>query len=50
MHPHAGVGVFREQGASPRAKAARDLGYRTTPLREGLRRTLDWLRTTAPVA
>lgn len=26
------------------AKAERELGYRTTPLEEGLRRTLRWLR------
>jgi nucleoside-diphosphate-sugar epimerase len=41
---HEVVGVFREHWAYSSAKAQRDLGYRTTPLREGLRRTLEWLR------
>jgi NAD+-dependent farnesol dehydrogenase len=41
---HEVVGVFRQHWAYSSAKAQRDLGYRTTPLREGLRRTLDWLR------
>jgi farnesol dehydrogenase len=46
---HEVVGVFREHWAYTSAKAQRDLGYRTTPLRDGLRRTLDWLRS-APAA
>jgi nucleoside-diphosphate-sugar epimerase len=46
---HEVVGVFREHWAYTSAKAQRDLGYRTTPLRDGLVRTLDWLRS-APAA
>ena len=46
---HEVVGVFREHWAYTSAKAERDLGYHTTPLRDGLRRTLDWLRS-APAA
>jgi farnesol dehydrogenase len=38
------VGVFREHWAYSSAKAERELGYRSRPLREGLRATLDWLR------
>jgi farnesol dehydrogenase len=41
---HEVVGVFREHWSYSSAKAQRDLGYTVTPLREGLRRTLDWLR------
>ena len=41
---HEVVGVFREHWAYTSAKAERELGYGMTPLREGLRRTLDWLR------
>jgi len=41
---HEVVGVFREHWAYTSAKAERDLGYRMTPLREGLDRTLAWLR------
>jgi len=41
---HEVVGVFREHWSYTSAKAQRDLGYRTTSLRDGLRRTLDWLR------
>jgi farnesol dehydrogenase len=41
---HEVVGVFREHWAYSSAKAERELGYRPTPLREGLRRTVDWLR------
>jgi nucleoside-diphosphate-sugar epimerase len=44
---HEVVGVFREHWSYTSAKAQRDLGYRTTPLRDGLRRTLDWLRSDA---
>lgn len=35
--------TFLEDWAYTSAKAERDLGYRITPLREGVRRTLDWL-------
>jgi nucleoside-diphosphate-sugar epimerase len=38
------VNVFKEHWAYDSAKAARELGYPTTPLVEGLRRTVDWLR------
>lgn len=41
---HQVVNVFREHWAYSSAKAERELGYRPTPLREGLRRTVDWLR------
>jgi farnesol dehydrogenase len=41
---HEVVNVFREHWAYSSAKAERELGYRPTPLREGLRRTVDWLR------
>ncbi|HEU0107853.1 MAG TPA: SDR family oxidoreductase [Vicinamibacteria bacterium] len=44
---HEVVGVFREHWSYTSAKAQRDLGYGTTPLRDGLRRTLDWLRSDA---
>lgn len=37
------VETFLEDWAYTSAKAERELGYRITPLREGLRRTLDWL-------
>lgn len=47
MLTHEVVGVFREHWAYTSAKAERELGYRMTPLREGLRRTLDWLRSGA---
>ncbi len=38
------VGVFREHWAYSSQKAERELGYRSRPLREGLRATLEWLR------
>ena len=41
---HEVVGVFREHWAYSSAAAERDLGYRPTPLRDGLRRTVEWLR------
>jgi farnesol dehydrogenase len=41
---HEVVGVFREHWAYSSARAERDLGYRPTPLRDGLRRTVEWLR------
>lgn len=41
---HEVVGVFREHWAYDSSKAAAELGYRRTPLREGLEATLDWLR------
>jgi len=43
---HEVVNVFREHWAYSSAKAERDLGYRRTPLEEGLRRTVAWLRET----
>jgi nucleoside-diphosphate-sugar epimerase len=44
---HEVVGVFRAHWSYDSAKAQRELGYRPTPLRDGLRRTLDWLRSDA---
>jgi NAD+-dependent farnesol dehydrogenase len=44
---HEVVGVFREHWAYASTKAERELGYHVTPLREGLRRTLAWLRPAA---
>ena len=41
---HQVVNVFREHWAYSSAKAERELGYRPTPLDEGLRRTVAWLR------
>ncbi len=41
---HNEVGVFREHWAYLSAKAERELGYARTPLREGLRLTVDWLK------
>lgn len=41
---HEVVDVFREHWAYTCAKAERELGYRPTPLREGLRRTVEWLK------
>ncbi len=41
---HQVVGVFREHWAYSSAKAERELGYRVTPVREGLRETVAWLR------
>jgi farnesol dehydrogenase len=38
------VGVFREHWAYSSAKAERELSYRSRPLRDGLRETIDWLR------
>lgn len=43
---HREVGVFREHWAYSSAKAIRELGYSPRPLREGLARTLAWLRDT----
>jgi farnesol dehydrogenase len=43
---HQVVGVFREHWAYSSAKAESELGYRPTPLREGLARTVAWLRQT----
>jgi nucleoside-diphosphate-sugar epimerase len=37
------VKTFLEDWAYTSAKAERELGYRITPLQEGVRRTLDWL-------
>jgi farnesol dehydrogenase len=41
----AAVATFKEHWAYTSAKAERELGYRITPLEEGVRRTLEWLRT-----
>jgi farnesol dehydrogenase len=41
---HEVVNVFKEHWAYTSDKAVRDLGYPRTPLREGLRQTVDWLR------
>jgi farnesol dehydrogenase len=46
---HEVVNVFREHWAYSSARAERELGYRRTPLEEGLRRTVDWLRETGAV-
>ena len=46
---HEVVNVFREHWAYSSAKAERELGYRRTPLEEGLRRTVAWLRETGNV-
>ena len=43
---HREVGVFREHWAYSSAKAERELGYQVTPLLEGLRKTVEWLRQT----
>jgi nucleoside-diphosphate-sugar epimerase len=42
---HREVAVFREHWAYASGKAQAELGYRVTPLREGLRTTLEWLST-----
>jgi farnesol dehydrogenase len=44
---HEVVGVFRAHWAYDSGKAIRELGYRVTPLPEGLRRTVEWLRSGA---
>lgn len=41
---HQVVGVFRQHWAYSSGKAERELGYRPTPLKEGLRRSVEWLR------
>jgi farnesol dehydrogenase len=41
---HEVVKVFREHWAYSSAKARAELGYEPTPLEEGLRRTVTWLR------
>jgi len=41
---HEVVNVFREHWAYSSDKARRELGYAPIPLREGLRRTVAWLR------
>lgn len=38
------VRTLKENWAYSSAKAERELGYRITPLEEGLRRTIEWLR------
>jgi len=44
---HHVVDVFREHWAYSSVKAERELAYRRTPLKEGLRRTVEWLRASA---
>jgi len=46
---HQVVNVFRQHWAYSSARAERELGYRRTPLEEGLRRTVAWLRETGSV-
>jgi NAD+-dependent farnesol dehydrogenase len=46
---HEVVNVFREHWAYSSAKAEKELGYGRTPLEEGLRRTVEWLRQTGKV-
>jgi farnesol dehydrogenase len=38
------VGVYRHEWAYSSEKACAELGYRITPLREGIRNTVEWLR------
>jgi nucleoside-diphosphate-sugar epimerase len=40
------VQTFLQDWAYRSAKAERELGYQITPLREGIRKTLDWIRKT----
>jgi farnesol dehydrogenase len=47
---HGEVGVFREHWAYSSAKAERELGYRSRPLREGVAALLAWLRDSGPPA
>jgi farnesol dehydrogenase len=47
---HEVVDVFRHEWAYSSEKAERELGYRATPLREGLSRTLAWMKETRLVA
>lgn len=47
---HQVVGVFREHWAYSSAKAERELGYRVTPLRQGLQETVAWLREQGAIA
>jgi farnesol dehydrogenase len=44
------VNVFKEHWAYASGKAERELGYHVTPLPDGLRRTVDWLRASGHVA
>jgi farnesol dehydrogenase len=41
------VETFLEDWAYSCGKAERELGYQVTPLREGVRRTLEWLHSRA---
>jgi farnesol dehydrogenase len=38
------VGIYRHDWTYDSARAVRELGYRITPLEEGIRRTAEWLR------
>jgi farnesol dehydrogenase len=44
------VGIYRHEWAYSSARAMRELGYRITPLEEGLRQTTIWLRTQKLIA
>ena len=46
---HQVVNVFREHWSYSSQKAEAELGYKSRPLREGLRITLDWLRATGKI-
>ncbi len=42
------IEIYRHDWAYSSSAAVEELGYRITPLEEGLRRTIEWLRTAAP--
>lgn len=44
------VGIYRHEWAYSSALAERDLGYRVTPLAEGVRATVEWLRETGELS
>jgi len=46
---HEVVRIYRRAWAYDSSRAATDLGYSVTPLEEGLRRLVDWLRKTGKV-
>lgn len=46
---HEVVNVFREHWSYSSEKAKRELGYETTSLEQGLRRTFEWLKTNGHV-
>jgi farnesol dehydrogenase len=49
MLTHGVVEVFKQHWAYSSQKAERELGYETTPLGDGVRRTVEWLREEARV-